>query len=139
MFRTEYEFTLPLGYVDSDGGLYRDGVMRLATAADEILPMKDPRVRSNEAYLSVILLSRVLTRLGPIDNVTPAVIEKLFAADMAYLQELYNGINRPEPVVPSPRSASTHGEAETGSGALNALGGNVAHGSRLAPVALGES
>jgi hypothetical protein len=94
MLQTEYEFTLPLGYVDQDGELHRDGTMRLATAADEILPLKDPRVRSNEAYLIVILLSRVIERLGSLPQVTPKVVEGLFAADLAYLQDLYNRINR---------------------------------------------
>lgn len=94
MFQTEYEFTLPLGFVDGDGNLHRDGVMRLATAADEILPLKDPRVQSNEAYLTVILLSRVIARLGGVASINPKVIEGLYAADLAYLQELYNRINR---------------------------------------------
>lgn len=93
MFQTEYEFTLPLGYVDAAGDLHREGVMRLATAADEILPLKDPRVQSNQAYLVVILLSRVVTRLGSVNIVTPRVIESLYAADLAYLQDLYNRIN----------------------------------------------
>jgi hypothetical protein len=94
MLQTEHDFTLPMGYLDRDGTLHRDGVMRLATAADEILPLKDPRVQKNPAYLSVILLSRVLTRLGAVDPITPNVIEGLFAADLAYLQQLYNEINR---------------------------------------------
>jgi len=94
MFQTEHEFTLPFGYVDEDGNLHRDGVMRLATAADEILPLKDPRVQSNQAYLVVILLSRVITRLGSVSQVTPRLIESLYAADLAYLQEFYNRINR---------------------------------------------
>ncbi|HSK77783.1 MAG TPA: phage tail assembly protein [Thermoanaerobaculia bacterium] len=94
MFQTEYDFTLPLGYADAEGNLHKDGVMRLATAADEILPLKDPRVQSNEAYLIVILLSRVVTRLGSVSQVNPKVIEGLYAADLAYLQELYNRINR---------------------------------------------
>lgn len=94
MFQTEYEFTLPFGHVDEDGNLHRDGVMRLATAADEILPLKDPRVQTNQAYLVVILLSRVVTRLGSVSQVTPKVIEGLYAADLSYLQELYNRINR---------------------------------------------
>src|SRR5262245_48215249 len=93
MFQTEHEFTLPMGYLDADGTLHRDGVMRLATAADEILPLKDPRVQGNEAYLTVILLSRVITRLGTVGHVNPKVIEGLFAADLAYLQALYNRIN----------------------------------------------
>jgi hypothetical protein len=94
MFRTEHEFTLPMGYLDADGTLHREGVMRLATAADEILPLKDPRVQKNAAYLAVILLSRVVTRLGGVEPVTPNVIEGLFAADLAHLQALYNEINR---------------------------------------------
>jgi len=94
MFHTEHEFTLPMGYVDKDGTLHREGTMRLATAADEILPLKDPRVQKNPAYLTVILLSRVLTRLGAVDPITPNVIESLFAADLAYLQELYNEVNQ---------------------------------------------
>lgn len=94
MFQTEYEFTLPLGYVDGEGNLHRDGVMRLATAADEILPLKDPRVQSNEAYLTIILLSRVVTRLGGLGQVNPKVVEGLYAGDLAYLQEFYNRINR---------------------------------------------
>lgn len=94
MFQTEYEFTLPFGYADSEGNLHRDGVMRLATAADEILPLKDPRVQGNQAYLIVILLSRVITRLGVVAQINPKVIEGLYAADLAYLQEFYNRINR---------------------------------------------
>lgn len=94
MFQTEFEFTLPCGYLDEEGTLHRDGVMRRATAADEILPLKDPRVQKNEAYLIVILLSRVLTRLGGVPAINPKVIEGLFATDLAYLQALYNRINR---------------------------------------------
>jgi hypothetical protein len=94
MLQTEYEFTLPLGYVDGEGNLHREGVMRLATAADEILPLKDPRVQTNQAYLILILLARVVTRLGSLAQVNPKVIEGLYAADLAYLQEFYNRINR---------------------------------------------
>lgn len=94
--RTEVEFTLPRGYVGADGTLYREGTMRLATARDEILPLRDPRVRDNESYLSVILLSRVVTELGPLSNsdVTPVVIERLFASDLAFLQDLYRRVNQ---------------------------------------------
>src|SRR3954468_19291271 len=95
-FQTEYEFTLPLGFVDAEGTLHREGVMRLATAADEILPLKDPRVQRNTAYLPVLLLSRVVTRLGAVEPVTPNIVEGLFAADLAYLQALYNEVNRVE-------------------------------------------
>lgn len=94
MFQTEYEFTLPLGFVDAEGNLHKEGVMRLATAADEILPLKDPRVQSNEAYLTIILLSRVVVRLGSVAQVTPKVVEGLYAGDLAFLQEFYNRINR---------------------------------------------
>jgi hypothetical protein len=91
--QTEYEFTLPRGFVDKTGTLHRDGIMRLASAKDEITPLEDPRVRRNEAYLLVILLSRVVVRLGEIRDVNPNVIENLFASDLAYLQDLYNRIN----------------------------------------------
>ena len=94
MFQTEFEFTLPCGYLDANGTLHRDGVMRRATAADEILPLKDPRVVKNPAYLVVILLSRVVTRLGTVEQINPLVIENLYATDLAYLQNLYNKINR---------------------------------------------
>lgn len=96
MFQTEYEFALPCGYLAQDGTLHRDGVMRRATAADEILPLKDPRVVKNPAYLVVILLSRVITQLGDLSQITPKVIEDLYATDLAYLQNLYNSINRLE-------------------------------------------
>jgi hypothetical protein len=91
---TEYEFTLPRGYIDAEGHVHRDGLMRLATAADEILPLRDPRVQANAAYLSVILLSRVITRLGTVESINPKVVEQLFAADLSYLQDFYNRINR---------------------------------------------
>ena len=92
---TETEFTLPIGYRDADGTLHRDGVMRLATAGDEILPLRDHRVQNNAAYLAVIVLSRVVTRLGTLDMINTNVIENLFAADYAYLQNLYNRLNYP--------------------------------------------
>jgi hypothetical protein len=94
MFRTEFDFTLPMGYVDADGALRRTGTMRLATAADEILPLRDPRVQKNPAYLVVILMSRVVTAIDGVDTITPQVIEGLFAADLAHLQDLYNEVNR---------------------------------------------
>jgi hypothetical protein len=93
MLQTEFEFTLPCGYIDAQGNLHRQGTMRLATALDEIEPLQDARVRANEAYLSVLLLSRVITRLGDIRQVSPAIIEKLFTADMTYLQDLYIQVN----------------------------------------------
>jgi hypothetical protein len=94
VLQTEYDFSLPMGYVDETGTLHKEGKMRLATAADEILPMKDPRVQSNPAYLTVILLSRVVTGLGDLKMITPKVIEGLFAGDFAYLQEMYTRINQ---------------------------------------------
>ena len=95
MIQTEHSFTLPVGYQDADdGSLHREGVMRLATAADEILPLRDPRVQANPAYLIVILLSRVIVRLGSVAHINPKVIEGLFAADLAHLQDLYNRINQ---------------------------------------------
>ncbi len=93
MFQTDYEFTLPRGYKDEEGNLHREGMMRLATAADEILPLKDSRVQSNPAYLVVILLSRVIMRLGSLEVINPKVIEGLFSSDLAYLQDFYNRIN----------------------------------------------
>ncbi len=94
MFQTEFEFTLPCGYLDEEGTLHRDGLMRRATAADEILPLKDPRVQKNPAYLVVILLSRVITRLGGVAHINPKLIEDLYATDLAYLQDLYNQVNQ---------------------------------------------
>ncbi len=91
--QTEFEFTLPKGYVDQDGNLHRHGVMRLATAMDEITPLRDLRVRSNQAYLVIVLLSRVIVKLGTLPQVTTGVIENLFAADLAYLQAFYRQIN----------------------------------------------
>jgi len=92
--RTEFPFVLPRGYVDENGTVHRDGVMRLATARDEILPLRDPRVRENEAYLTVVLLGRVITRLGTLPQVTNGVIEGLFASDLAFLQDLYRRVNQ---------------------------------------------
>jgi hypothetical protein len=91
--QTEYEFILPKGYLDPDGTLHKEGVMRLATAGDEILPMKDARVQQNPAYLTIILLSRVVTRLGDLKMINTRVIEGLFAEDLNFLQGLYQRIN----------------------------------------------
>lgn len=91
--QTEFEFTLPRGYVDDDGVVHKHGVMRLATAMDEIAPLRDLRVRANDAYLVIVLLSRVIVQLGTLPNVTTRVIENLFAADLAYLQAFYRRIN----------------------------------------------
>jgi hypothetical protein len=91
--RTEFAFTLPVGYIDSDGVRHREGRMRLATARDEIMPQRDPRVQGNEAYLTVILLSRVITSLGTVTSMNPGVIEDMFAADLAMLQDMYRRVN----------------------------------------------
>lgn len=95
-FQTEYEFTLPRGYMDMDGTIHREGVMRLANAGDEILPLKDPRVQQNPGYLSVILLSRVITKLGTLPAVDTKVVENLYTMDLAYLQDLYQRVNTME-------------------------------------------
>jgi hypothetical protein len=120
--QTEFNFTLPLGFVDESGNLHKQGTMRLATAADEILPLRDPRVNGNQAYLVIILLSRVVTRLGSLHDgdITPHTIEHLFSADMAYLQDFYrrvneNGHTRIPATCPS---CSTRFEIETDVGAL---------------------
>ncbi|MFL6414187.1 MAG: phage tail assembly protein [Bryobacteraceae bacterium] len=91
--QTEFSFVLPRGYLDGEGNLHREGTMRLATAYDEIAPMKDPRVQTNPGYLVIILLSRVITKLGELPVVNPKVIESLFSADLAYLQDFYRRIN----------------------------------------------
>ena len=96
--QTEFTFELPKGYLDVDGNLHRKGVMRLARAIDEITPMRDPRVKSNPAYATVIILSRVITRLGALDEVSPTVVEGLFACDLNYLQNFYRQINELEAV-----------------------------------------
>ncbi len=93
---TEFEFELPKGYVDKNGDVHKRGTMRLATAADEILPMRDPRVQQNAGYLTIILLSRVITRLGTLSSINTHVIEGLFTMDLAYLQDLYQRINMSE-------------------------------------------
>lgn len=97
--QTEFEFTLPRGYVDANGQVHQHGRIRLATALDEIEPMQDPRVRTNESYVPILLLARVVTRLGDLPAVTPRVIEGLFATDLAYLEDLYQRLNSPEAIV----------------------------------------
>jgi hypothetical protein len=93
MLQIEFEFTLPCGYIDEQGNLHRQGVMRRANALDEIEPLVDPRVRANEAYLSILLLSRVITRMGTLTQISPAMIARLFATDFIYLQDLYVRVN----------------------------------------------
>lgn len=91
--QTEYEFTLPKGYVDAEGGLHREGRMRLATALDEIEPLRDPRVFDNEAYLTILMLARVITDLGQLGPATPEIVEGMFSADLVFLQDLYAAAN----------------------------------------------
>ncbi|MDX2291660.1 MULTISPECIES: hypothetical protein [Streptomyces] len=114
MLQIEYDFTLPVGLLGEDGTLHREGTMRLATAADEILPLADPRVQRNPAYLSVILLSRVVTRLGGVEPITTKTVEGLFAADLAHLQTLYNRINAVEDVAPDGLGAQLRGPGGEG-------------------------
>jgi hypothetical protein len=97
--KTEYDFVLPMGYVDKDGNVHKEGVMRLANAKDEIVPLNDMRVQRNRAYLIIVLLSRVISRLGGISDINTGVIENLFAADLRYLEEMYNRINEDEATV----------------------------------------
>src|SRR6185295_6190096 len=92
-FQTEVEFTLPKGYLDATGILHRRGIMRLATAADEILPLRDPRVQQNQAYLAIIVLARVITKLGDLPTIDTKVIEGLYASDLDFLQRLYERVN----------------------------------------------
>ncbi|MBD2817106.1 hypothetical protein ACFW5U_28385 [Streptomyces rochei] len=90
---TEFPFELPRGYVDESGTLHRDGVMRLSTARDELVPLRDVRVQENPAYLSVVLLGRVITRLGTLTMVHDGIVENMFASDLAFLQDFYRQIN----------------------------------------------
>jgi hypothetical protein len=91
--QTEIAFTLPRGYVDDSGTVHREGTMRLATARDEIEPLRDPEVRQNQAYLGVLLLARTITRLGGVTEITPALVEGLYAVDFDHLQRLYERLN----------------------------------------------
>lgn len=95
-FQTEFTFTLPRGYIDDTGMIHKEGTMRLANAADEILPLKDPRVQQNPGYLTIILLARVITKLSSLPAVDTRTVEKLFTMDLAYLQDLYERINTTE-------------------------------------------
>jgi len=118
--QTEVEFMLPKGYLDSEGVLHRRGVMRLATAADEILPQRDPRVQQNQAYLAVIVLARVITKLGDLPAIDTRIIEGLFASDLDYLQRTYERINGGD----GAESASGHvSAAENGTAASPARRG----------------
>jgi hypothetical protein len=97
--QTEFDFVLPRGYLDSTGQVQRTGRMRLATALDEIDSLHDPRVQTNEAYLPVVLLSRVITHLGSLTSITPQVMEGLFASDLAYLEDVYMRFNSADAVI----------------------------------------
>ena len=105
-FQTEFPFTLPKGYIDRDGEVHREGMMRMANAADEILPLKDPRVQQNPGYLTIILLARVITKLGTLPAVDTRTVESLFTMDLAYLQDLYERVNQAE--VPVYRTVCPH-------------------------------
>ncbi len=109
-FQTEFEFELPKGFIDEHGNLHRQGTMRLATASDEILPMRDPRVQQNPGYLTIVVLSRVIIKLGDLRAVDTRTIEKLFTADLAYLQDFYQRINESE--TPNIRVVCPHCEHE---------------------------
>ena len=104
-FHTEIEFSLPKGYLDDTGVLHRHGLMRLATAADEILPLRDPRVQQNPAYLAIIVLSRVIVKLGSLTDLDTKMVEGLYASDLDYLQRLYEQLNSAEES--EPRMAET--------------------------------
>lgn len=121
-FRTEIEFELPKGYVDGNGTLHRQGVMRLATAADEILPLRDPRVAQNEAYLTCIVLARVITRLGSLTDIHTSVIEGLYVSDLSYLQDLYARFNGDDDEAPAPRKQRTYGELNGSLQGMRSLG-----------------
>lgn len=127
-FKTEYRFRLPRGFVDAEGNLHRDGTMRLATARDEIVPLQDYRVQSNRAYLVIILLSRVVTKLGTIERINVETIENLFSTDLAYLQEFYRKINEeqgtPKHHVACPKCAHEF-DVDMATGALITEGGDA--------------
>ena len=116
MFVTEFEFVLPKGYLDKDGKLHKQGIMRLSTAADEILPLKDPRVIKNPAYLVIIILSRVITRLGTLSAINPKIIEGLFSEDLSYLESFYNRINGFDSQSSNSQDANTSAEGATKGG-----------------------
>lgn len=92
-FQTEYEFQLPRGYIDGNGDIHKKGIMRLATAADEIMPVRDPRVQANPEYLTIMILSRVIIKLGTLEHINTSTIEQFFTADLAYLNDFYQRIN----------------------------------------------
>ena len=93
MLQTEFEFSLPKGYLDEEGNIHRKGIMRLSRARDEIAPLKDPRVKSNPGYATIIILARVIVRLGALEIINSSTIEDFFAEDLNYLQQFYRHIN----------------------------------------------
>lgn len=93
VMQTTFDFVLPRGFVDNQGNVHREGTMRLATARDELMPLLDPKVREHEAFMSLVLLARVVTRLGTLSHVDDQVIGGLWATDLAFLQDLYRRIN----------------------------------------------
>lgn len=106
MFQNEFEFNLPKGYVDVDGNIHRHGLMRLSKAMDEIIPMRDPRVQSNPAYATIVILARVITQLGALEEITPAIIEQLYACDINYLYHFYRQINELEVEIENSNSSN---------------------------------
>lgn len=111
--QTEFEFALPKGYLDDEGNLHRKGMMRLATAMDEIVPLRDPRVKANPAYATVIILARVITQIGAVEEISPGVIERFFACDLSYLQTFYRQINELEPPTTSASLPTTSASPPT--------------------------
>jgi hypothetical protein len=112
-FQTEVEFMLPKGYLDASGTLHKRGVMRLATAADEILPLRDPRVQANQAYVAIIVLARVITKLGDVPTIDTRVIEGLYASDLNYLQRMYERLNGDDAEAAVAGPAFPNGQAPT--------------------------
>ncbi len=118
--QTEFEFTLPKGYIDQQGVCHRHGRMRLATAGDEILPLSDPRVQKNAAYLAFIVLARVVIKLGSLQDIDTKVMEGLFAQDFEYLQRLYETLNSSDN--PAAALESDAAEPEQSGGGMRAVG-----------------
>lgn len=94
MLSTQFDFQLPRGLIDETGQLHRRGVMRLATAKDELIVQRDRRVRENSAYATLMMLSQVIMQLGTLESLQPENLENLFTQDLAYLREFYNRVNQ---------------------------------------------
>ena len=97
--QTIYEFELPKGIIDEAGQVHKKGKMRLATAGDEISATRDPRVLVNPSFLTIVILSKVITEIEGIDIISATLVERLFTADLAFLQDMYQRINDIEPLV----------------------------------------